>query len=97
MKKYALKNISQIKIVDGSVEIKYNDGALFKLKENCVFDINYKNTNTAKSLLLALNNIDSNNNIVWLNGDVVFDKEIIKFANATNTVLVFSKTRHFRH
>ena len=25
------------------------------------------------------------------------DKEIIKFANATNTVLVFSKTRHFRH
>ena len=25
------------------------------------------------------------------------DKEIIKFANATNTVLVFSKTRHFKH
>tara|TARA_B100000963_G_scaffold7054_1_gene5537 strand:+ start:2873 stop:4414 length:1542 start_codon:yes stop_codon:yes gene_type:complete len=25
------------------------------------------------------------------------DKEIIQFANATNTVLVFSKTRHFRH
>ena len=25
------------------------------------------------------------------------DKEIIKFANETNTVLVFSKTRHFRH
>ena len=25
------------------------------------------------------------------------DKEIIKFANHTNTVLVFSKTRHFRH
>ncbi len=27
----------------------------------------------------------------------VKDKEIIKFANETNTVLVFSKTRHFRH
>ena len=27
----------------------------------------------------------------------VRDKEIIKFANATDTVLVFSKTRHFRH
>ena len=27
----------------------------------------------------------------------VKDKEIIKFANKTNTVLVFSKTRHFRH
>ena len=25
------------------------------------------------------------------------DKEIIDFANRTNTVLVFSKTRHFRH
>ena len=25
------------------------------------------------------------------------DKEIIKYANATNTVLIFSKTRHFRH
>ncbi len=27
----------------------------------------------------------------------VRDKEIIKFANETNTVLVFSNTRHFRH
>ena len=25
------------------------------------------------------------------------DKEIIKFANQTNTVLIFSRTRHFRH
>ena len=25
------------------------------------------------------------------------DKEIIKFANETGTVLIFSKTRHFRH
>jgi phosphoribosylaminoimidazolecarboxamide formyltransferase / IMP cyclohydrolase len=25
------------------------------------------------------------------------DKEIIKFANATGTILIFSKTRHFRH
>ena len=25
------------------------------------------------------------------------DKEVIKFANATGTVLIFSKTRHFRH
>ena len=27
----------------------------------------------------------------------VRDKEIIKFANETDTVLVFSRTRHFRH
>ena len=25
------------------------------------------------------------------------DKEIIKFANKTDTILVFSKTRHFKH
>ena len=25
------------------------------------------------------------------------DNEIIKYANETNTILVFSKTRHFRH
>ena len=25
------------------------------------------------------------------------DKDVIKFANKTNTILVFSKTRHFRH
>jgi len=25
------------------------------------------------------------------------DKEIINFANETNTILVFSNTRHFRH
>ena len=30
-------------------------------------------------------------------GGSIRDKEIIKFANATDTVLVFSKTRHFRH
>ena len=30
-------------------------------------------------------------------GGSIRDKEIIKFANETNTVLVFSKTRHFRH
>ena len=25
------------------------------------------------------------------------DKEIINFANKTDTILIFSKTRHFRH
>ena len=43
MKTYALKNISQIKFVDGNLEIMYDDGAIFKLRENCVFDIDYKN------------------------------------------------------
>ena len=30
-------------------------------------------------------------------GGSIRDKEIIKFANQTNTILVFSKTRHFKH
>ena len=30
-------------------------------------------------------------------GGSIRDKEIIDYANATDTVLVFSKTRHFRH
>jgi phosphoribosylaminoimidazolecarboxamide formyltransferase/IMP cyclohydrolase len=30
-------------------------------------------------------------------GGSIRDKEVINFANLTDTVLVFSKTRHFRH
>ena len=30
-------------------------------------------------------------------GGSIRDKEIIKFADATDTILIFSKTRHFRH
>jgi phosphoribosylaminoimidazolecarboxamide formyltransferase/IMP cyclohydrolase len=30
-------------------------------------------------------------------GGSIRDKEIIKYANETGTVLVFSNTRHFRH
>ena len=32
-----------------------------------------------------------------INDEIIDTKEIIKFANQTGTVLVFSKTRHFRH
>ena len=46
MKKYALKNISQIKFIDGNVEIKYADGTIFKLKENCVFDVGVESHGT---------------------------------------------------
>lgn len=37
----------------------------------------YKNTNTAKSLLLGMENLNSED-IIWLNGDVFFDKKIIQ-------------------
>jgi choline kinase len=52
----------------------------------------YAETNTGKSLLKALNEID-NDDVLWLNGDVVFDEQLIsKLAGADNScVLVDNK------
>ena len=33
----------------------------------------------------------------YSNSGSIRDKEIIKFANQTGTILVFSNTRHFKH
>tara|TARA_B110000196_G_scaffold314072_1_gene321720 strand:- start:602 stop:1273 length:672 start_codon:yes stop_codon:yes gene_type:complete len=44
---------------------------------NYVYNPFFKNTNTAKSLLSALKN-NSDSDIIWLNGDVVFDSKILK-------------------
>jgi choline kinase len=41
-----------------------------------VYNPNFDQTNTSKSLLTALDHTD-NEDILWLNGDVVFDKRII--------------------
>ena len=43
-----------------------------------VFNSNYENTNTAKSLLCALDRKQLDSDFIWLNGDVVFDSEILK-------------------
>ena len=45
---------------------------------DCTFVINsnYEKTNTAKSLLCALN-INSDSDIIWINGDVVFDPKVL--------------------
>jgi len=42
-----------------------------------VYNNVYDNTNTSKSLLCALNKIH-NEDVLWLNGDVVFDADILK-------------------
>ena len=42
-----------------------------------VYNNVYDNTNTSKSLLCALNKID-NEDVLWLNGDVVFDADLLK-------------------
>jgi len=41
------------------------------------YNENFEITNTAKSLLIALNEL-GDNDILWLNGDIVFDHRIIK-------------------
>ena len=41
-----------------------------------VYNEAYATTNTGKSLLKALNRID-NDDVLWLNGDVVFDEQLI--------------------
>ena len=43
---------------------------------NVISNPSYKSTNTAKSLLIALNNIDAETTI-WINGDVVFDNDAL--------------------
>lgn len=52
----------------------------------------YAETNTGKSLLKALNKID-NGDVLWLNGDVVFDEQLIsRLIRANNScVLVDNK------
>ena len=43
-----------------------------------VYNNAYARTNTAKSLLAAVNKIDDD--VIWMNGDVFFDEKILDFA-----------------
>ena len=45
--------------------------------EKFVYNDVYDRTNTSKSLLLALKHLDKKNNVVWMNGDVVFDEDLL--------------------
>jgi len=57
-----------------------------------VYNQAYSQTNTGKSLLKALNKVD-NDDVLWLNGDVVFDEQLIpRLIMANNScVLVDNK------
>ena len=37
----------------------------------------FETTNTAKSLAMALESIDENNSVLWINGDVYFDEQVL--------------------
>lgn len=56
-----------------------------------IYNENYQNTNTSKSLLKALNKI--NEDVLFLNGDIYFDKQIIQklIENDYSGVLVDDK------
>ncbi|MGB3057127.1 MAG: phosphocholine cytidylyltransferase family protein, partial [Candidatus Omnitrophota bacterium] len=52
-----------------------------------VYNHQYTKTNTAKSLLLALQKIKEDT--IWLNGDVFFDEEVLaKLTDAKNTTIL---------
>lgn len=47
-----------------------------------VYNVDYEFTNTSKSLLQALSRVPRGNSALWLNGDVVFDADILRKARA---------------
>ena len=48
----------------------------------------FDTTNTSKSLLLALQKIDEKEDVIWLNGDVVFEKELLlKIINCSQSCM----------
>jgi len=53
-----------------------------------IFNPDYQNTNTSKSLLCAVKNLDDD--ILWTNGDLIYDQEIIAAVKTQNfnTVIV---------
>lgn len=69
---YTVVGFQLEKIIDSFPEEKY------------VYNANYDVTNTSKSLLLALQNINHKkyDGVVWLNGDVVFDDDLMFYLKA---------------
>ena len=59
-----------------------------------VYNKNFKTTNTAKSLLCAINAKEIQSDLIWLNGDVVFDPTILKyiFESKKSSMLVNSES-----
>lgn len=71
--------IKYINIKDITLVVGYKKELLINKykKLNCVFNPDYKETNTAKSLSIALEQ-GIKDDILWLNGDIVFEEGILK-------------------
>ena len=98
-----------IVLADNKTTIGIGCGQTSRL-DSCQIAINKMNKfNMAKNEIVAASDaffpfVDGIEKLVQAGASAVIqpsgsinDKEIIKFANLTNTVLVFSKTRHFSH
>ena len=59
---------------------------------NYIHNPDYTDTNTAKSLLLGLQDIDDD--IIWSNGDLIYDEEIIgEIIKSDNNTVIVNKAR----
>jgi len=77
-----LENIERIvELEDILVVVGYKKELIMKKHPDliCVHNRDYRKTNTSKSLLLALKKIDGEDDILWLNGDIVFEAEILRY------------------
>lgn len=59
---------------------------------NYIYNPDYADTNTAKSLLLGLRDIDDD--VIWSNGDLIYDEEIIgEIIKSDNNTVIVNKAR----
>lgn len=81
--------ISKLLKIDGLdnvyIVVGYKKELIMEAHPEGIFVYNeaYAQTNTAKSLLTALEKLDDD--VIWLNGDVYFDAEILNFLRDSET------------
>lgn len=76
---YQLENLKEIvKIEDINIIVGFKKDLISKKypKISLIYNEKYNETNTSKSLLIALSKI-KNHDVLWLNGDVVFEANIL--------------------
>ena len=84
--------LDYVNINDITIVVGYKQHKIKEKYPKClyVYNENYKNTNTAKSLLLALESKEDDKDVIWINGDVVFEFEVLKeiFVTSNSSMLV---------
>ncbi len=84
--------LDYVNINDITIVVGYKQHKIKEKYPKCsyVYNENYQNTNTAKSLLLALESKEDDKDVIWINGDVVFEFEVLKeiFVTSNSSMLV---------